>query len=178
MSGAAPSVSGAAGSPVSGTVAGLRDGRVASLRDDRVASLRDDDPRNDAIEGMAISFGLGLALARVVFGLVEVLFPKLFLRVLGRRGSATDGAALGFRMKGGRDVGIGLATLGAAALGDRSTFAQLTAAGVVIDGIDGLAVARDDGAAMRGFVTTGGSLLGYAVAAGAAAAAWVLGRDT
>lgn len=149
-------------------------GRVAR---DTVTALRDDDPRNDRIEGAAINFGLGLAVARLVAGLVEVLFPKLFLRVLGRRGAATDGAALGFRMKGGRDVAIGLATLGAAALGDRATFAQLTAAGVVIDGVDGLAVARDDGASMRGFVTSGGSSLGYAVAAAAAAAAWVLGRD-
>ncbi len=170
MSGAAPSVSGPAGSPAGGTVAALREGRVASLRDD--------DPRNDAIEEMAINFGLGLAVARLVVGLTEVLFPKLFLRVLGRRGSATDGAALGFRMKGGRDVALGLATLGAAALGDRSAFAQLTAAGVIIDGVDGLAVARDDGAAMRGFVTSGGSLLGYVVAGGAAVAAWILGRDT
>lgn len=178
MSGAAPSVSGAGGSPSGGTVASLRDGRAASLRDDRVASLRDDDPRNDALEGLAIRFGLGLAVARLVAGLVEVLFPKVFLRVLGRRGSATDGAAVGFRMKGGRDVALGLATLGAAAMGDRGTFAQLTAAGVIIDGIDGLAVARDEGAAMRGFVTGSGSRLGYAVAGAAGAAAWVLGRDT
>lgn len=170
MSGAAPSVSGAGGSPSGGTVASLRDGRAASLRDD--------DPRNDALEGLAIRFGLGLAVARLVAGLVEVLFPKVFLRVLGRRGSATDGAAVGFRMKGGRDVALGLATLGAAAMGDRGTFAQLTAAGVIIDGIDGLAVARDEGAAMRGFVTGSGSRLGYAVAGAAGAAAWVLGRDT
>lgn len=143
-----------------------------------VAALRDDDPRNDVIEGLAIKFGLALAVARVGAGLVEVLFPKLFLRVVGKRGSATDGAAIGFRMKGGRDVGVGLATLGAAALGDRSTFAQLTAAGIVIDGIDGLAVARDEGAALRGVVTRFGAPLGYAVAAAAAVAAWVLGRDT
>lgn len=143
-----------------------------------VAALRDDDPANDALEGAAISFGLGLAVARLAAGLVEVLFPRMFLRVLGRRGAATDGAALGFRMKGGRDVAIGLATLGAAAMGDRATFAQLTAAGVIIDGVDGLAVARDDGASMRGFVTGAGAWLGYAVAAGAAASAWVLGRDS
>lgn len=142
-----------------------------------VAALRDDDPGNDLLEGLAIQFGLALAVARVAAGLVEVLFPKLFLRVVGRRGSATDGAALGFRMKGGRDVGVGLATLGAAALGDRSTFAQLTAAGIVIDGIDGIAVARDEGAALHSFVSRFGAPLGYAVAAGAAVAAWVLGRD-
>lgn len=143
-----------------------------------VAALRDDDPRNDAIEGLAINVGLGLAVARFAIGLVEVVFPRLFLRVLGRRGSATDGAALGFRMKGARDVGIGLATLGAAALGDRSTFAQLTAAGVVIDGIDGLAFARDGGASLRRVVQPGGVWIGYAVAAAAGVAAWVLGRDT
>lgn len=151
---------------------------VAGLRDDRVASLRDDDPRNDEIEGVAINFGLGLAVARVAGGLVEVLFPKLFLRLLGHRGSATDGAALGFRMKGGRDLAVGLATLGAAAMGDRATFAQLTAAGLVIDGIDGLAVARDKGETLRRPVHSTGAWLGYAVAGGAAAAAWILGRDT
>lgn len=145
---------------------------------DRLAGLRDDDAGNDAIEGAAISFGLALAVARVVAGSVEVLFPKLFLRALGRRGSATDGAALGFRMKGGRDVAIGLATLGAAAMGDRSTFAQLTAAGVIIDGVDGAAVARDEGRTLRAPVHPTGAWLGYAVAAGAAVAAWVLGRDT
>lgn len=151
---------------------------VDALRDDQVASLRDDDPRNDAIEGMAINVGLALAVARFAIGLVEVVFPRLFLRVLGRRGTATDGAALGFRMKGARDVGIGLATLGAAALGDRSTFAQLTAAGVVIDGIDGLAFSRDGGASLRRVVQPGGAWIGYAVAAAAGVAAWVLGRET
>ena len=163
---------------------------VARLRDGRVASLRDDDPRNDEAESIAIAFGLGLAAARIVVGTTEVLFPKLFLRALGRRGSATDGAALGFRMKGGRDAAIGLATLGAAALllglslaavrfalGDRSTFAQLTAAGVIIDGVDGLAVARDGGRTLRSPVHPVGAWLGYAVALGAAVAAWVLGRD-
>ena len=149
----------------------------AGLRDGRVASLRDDDPRNDPIEGAAIAFGLALAVARVIAGSVEVLFPRLFLRALGHRGSATDGAALGFRMKGGRDVAIGLTTLGAAALGDRSTFAQLTAAGVVIDGVDGLAVARDGGRTLRRPVHPSGAWLGYVVAAGAAVAAWVLGRE-
>lgn len=142
-----------------------------------VARLRDDDHRNDVVEEAAIAFGLGLAAARVAAGTVEVLFPRLFLRTLGHRGSATDGAALGFRMKGGRDVAIGLATLGAAALGDRSTFAQLTAAGVIIDGVDGVAVARDGGRTLRRPVHPSGAWLGYAVAAGAAAAAWVLGRD-
>ena len=142
-----------------------------------VTRLRDSDPRNDRIEGVAISFGLALAFARVVAGTVEVLFPKLFLRTLGHRGSATDGAALGFRMKGGRDVAVGLATLGAAALGDRSTFAQLTAAGVIIDGVDGAAVARDEGRTLRRPVHPSGAWLGYAVATGAALAAWVLGRD-
>ena len=150
---------------------------VARLRDARVASLRDDDPGNDPVEGAAIAFGLGLAVARVVAGTVEVLFPRLFLRALGRRGSATDGAALGFRMKGGRDVAIGLTTLGAAALGDRSTFAQLTAAGVVVDGIDGLAVARDGGRTLRRGVHPSGAWLGYVVAVAAAIAAWVLGRE-
>lgn len=150
----------------------------AEIAGSTVAGLRDDDPANDALEGLAINFGLGLAVARLAAGLAEVLFPKLFLRVLGRKGAATDGAALGFRMKGGRDVAIGLATLGAAAMGDRATFAQLTAAGVIIDGVDGLAVKRDGGAAMRGFVTSGGSWLGYVVAGAAALAAWVLGRDS
>lgn len=149
------------------------------MSDERATAtrLRDDDPRNDTIEGVAIGFGLGLAIVRVVAGSVEVLFPKLFLRALGRRGSATDGAALGFRMKGGRDVAVGLATLGAAALGDRSTFAQLTAAGLIIDGVDGAAVARDRGRTLRRPVHPTGAWLGYAVAAGAALAAWVLGRD-
>lgn len=165
MSGAAPTVTGATPPP------------REPARERAVANLRDRDPANDAVEGAAISFGLGLAVARIGIGLVEVVFPRLFLRVLGHRGTATDGAALGFRMKGGRDVGIGLATLGAAALGDRSTFAQLTATGVVIDCIDGLAVARDEGRSLRRPVWPTGAWLGYAVAAAAAAAAWVLGRE-
>lgn len=142
-----------------------------------VTKLRDDDPANDGIEGVAIAFGLGLAVARVVAGTVEMLFPKLFLTALGKRGSATDGAALGFRMKGGRDLAIGLATLGAAAMGDRSTFAQLTATGVIVDTVDGVAVARDEGRTLRRPVHPSGAWLGYAVGAAAAAAAWVLGRD-
>ena len=150
---------------------------MGEQRSSTVAALRDDDPGNDALEGLAIRFGLGLAVVRLVAGLVEVLFPKAFLRVLGRKGAATDGAALGFRMKGGRDVAMGLAALGAAAMGDRATFAQLTAAGVIADGVDGLAVARDAGSAMRGFLTGTGARVGYAMAAGAAATAWVLGRD-
>ena len=142
-----------------------------------VAGLRDDRPDNDALEGAAITFALGLAVARVVVGLVETLFPRLFLRVLGHRGSATPGAAVGFRMKGGRDLGVGLLTLGAALAGDRSSVATLTATGVVIDAVDGLAVARDGGETLRRPVFPSGATLGYVVAAGAAAAAWVLGRE-
>ena len=142
-----------------------------------VTRLRDEDPGNDGIEGMAIAFGLGLAVARVVAGAVEMLFPKLFLTALGKRGGATDGAALGFRMKGGRDFAIGLATLGAAAMGDRSTFAQLTATGVIVDTVDGVAVARDEGRTLRRPVHPTGAWLGYAVGGAAAVAAWVLGRD-
>lgn len=142
-----------------------------------VAALRDERPENDAIEGAAITFALGLAVARVAAGLVETLFPRLFLRVLGHRGTATSGAAMGFRMKGGRDLGIGLLTLGAAFAGDRSSVATLTATGVVIDAVDGLAVARDAGETMRRPVFPQGATLGYVVAAGAAAAAWVLGRE-
>lgn len=143
----------------------------------RIVDLRDADPRNDAVEGAAIAFALGLAVARVAVGLVEVLFPKLFLRVLGHGGSATDGAAVGFRMKGGRDLGVGLLTLGAAATGDRTAVAQLTATGVVIDAVDGLAVARDGGRTLRRPLHPLGAYGGYLVAVGAALAAWVLGRE-
>lgn len=143
-----------------------------------IQRLRDADPANDELERAAIVFALGLALARVASGLVETMFPKLFLRVLGHRGAATDGAAMGFRMKGGRDLGIGLMTLGAAFAGERDQVATFTAAGVVIDTIDGLAVARDGGRSMRRPVFPAGAWLGYVVGALAAAAAWVLARPS
>jgi|GEM_PF-6210375 len=123
---------------------------------------------------VAVAFALALALARVFSGVVETLFPRLFLRVLGTRGAATDGAALGFRMKGGRDLGIGVATLLAAAQGDRRQVAGLTATGVVVDLVDGLAVAQDGGRSLRRPVHPSGAWLGYAVAAAAGLAAAVL----
>lgn len=143
-----------------------------------VIDLRDDDPANDLVEGAAIAFALGLGAARVLGGLVEALFPRLFLRVVGHRGSATDGAAVGFRMKGGRDLAIGLATLAAATNGDREGVANMTALGVVVDAVDGLAVSRDRGRSLRRPVSPHGATLGYAVAAGAALASIVLRRPT
>jgi|AntRauTorcE11897_2_1112592.scaffolds.fasta_scaffold57143_2 hypothetical protein len=141
-----------------------------------VEGLRDDTPVNDTVEGAAIAFALGLAFARVGGGLVEVLFPKLFLRIVGRKGSATDGAALGFRMKGGRDVAIGLATLAAATNRDRIAVANLTATGIVVDAIDGLAVHRDGGQSLRSPVFPHGAWLGYLVAIVAGLAAAILRR--
>ncbi len=129
------------------------------------------------IDRVATSFALGLAIARVVVGFAEVVFPKLFLRVLGKPGTATDGAALGFRMKGGRDLGVGLITLGAAMNGDREAVAQLTATGLVIDVVDGLAVHRAREETLRRPLYPLGAYGGYAVGIAAAAAAVILGRD-
>lgn len=141
-----------------------------------VEGLRDEITTNDPVEGAAIAFALGLGVARVVGGLVEVLFPRLFLQVVGRSGSATPGAAVGFRMKGGRDLAIGLSTLAAATNGDRLAVANMTALGTIIDAVDGLAVARDAGESMRRPVFPLGAWLGYVVGAAAAAAAGVLRR--
>lgn len=143
---------------------------------DVVTALRDDTPANDLVEGAAIAMALGLGVARVLGGLVEVLFPRLFLRVVGRRGAATDGAAVGFRMKGGRDLAVGLATLAAATNGDREGVANMTVLGVIVDGIDGLAVSRDGGRSLRCPVFPWGATLGYAVAAAAGAVSFVLRR--
>lgn len=128
----------------------------------------------DVTEQAAIAFALGLAGARVVSGVVETLFPKLFLRVLGTSGAATPGAALGFRMKGGRDLAVGVATLVAAARGDRRTVAGLTSTGIVIDLVDGLAVAADAGESLRRPVHPWGAWLGYVVAVGAGVAGVLL----
>ena len=147
-----------------------------STSTDVYAGLRDDIPTNDVTEGAAITFALGLGVARVVAGLVEVLFPKLFLRAVGTSGAATPGAAVGFRMKGGRDLAIGLATLAAATNGDRQGVANMTALSIIVDAVDGLAVARDRGGAIARPVFPHGATVGYVVAAGAAWAAAVLRR--
>ncbi len=129
------------------------------------------------VERAAIAFSLGLAAARVVVGFLEVVFPTLFLRLLGKPGTATRASAMGFRMKGGRDLGVGLVTLGAAFTGDKETVAQLTATGVVIDAVDGLAVHRAGAEVLRRPLYPWGAWGGYAVGAAAAVAALVLGRD-
>ena len=141
------------------------------------AAVGDGLSGGNLVERAAIAFALGLGVARVASGVVETLFPRLFLRLVGRPDSATPGAAVGFRMKGGRDLAIGLATLAAATNGDRAGVANMTALGVVIDGVDGLAVARDRGASLVGPVARLGSVLGYAVAVGAGVATVVLRRD-
>ena len=143
-----------------------------------VDGLRDEVPTNDLMEGAAIAFALGLGVARVVAGLAEVLFPRLFLRAVGTSGAATPGAAVGFRMKGGRDLAIGLSTLASATNGDREGVATMTALGVIVDAIDGLAVSRDGGRAIGRPVFPHGATLGYVVAAAAAWAATVLRRPT
>lgn len=143
-----------------------------------VVGLRDESPANDLVEGAAIAFALGLGFARVAGGLVEVLFPRLFLRVVGHRGSATDGAAIGFRMKGGRDLALGVATLAAATNGDRDGVANMTVLGVLVDAVDGLAVSRDDGRSLRAPVFPYGAWLGYAVAIAAGLASAVLRRPS
>jgi hypothetical protein len=128
-------------------------------------------------ERLATNFALGLALARVVVGFAEVVFPRLFLRFLGKPGTATEGAALGFRMKGGRDLGVGLVTLGAAMHGDRGAVAQLTATGVIIDAVDGLAVHRAGPDVLRRPLYPLGAYGGYAVGIASGAAAFILGRE-
>jgi hypothetical protein len=126
---------------------------------------------------LARTFAVGLGVARVAACSVEVVAPGWFLRRIGRPEADTPSARQGFRMKGGRDVALGLCTLAAAGTGDDDALRAWTATAVLVDAVDGAAVHLDRGRSMRAPISGGGAWLGYAVAAGAAGAVWVLGRE-
>lgn len=122
---------------------------------------------------LARTFTLALATVRVLAGSAEVLAPRAVLRLLGNADvdpSRSPGAVLGYRMKGGRDVALGLGALLAARRGAPSERGW-TEAAVVVDGLDGVAVLADSGQALRPWVARLGGPLGFAVGAAAAWAA-------
>lgn len=128
------------------------------------------------MENPARTFALALGGARLVGGIVQVVAPGRFLAALGRPATRDQaGALVGFRMKGARDVALGLLTLGVGGRGER--LAAVTSAAVVIDTIDGFAVAADRGRSLRPLVTWAGAPLGFAVGAAAAWAWGTLGRQ-
>lgn len=106
----------------------------------------------------------GLGGARLLQGTAEVLAPRRFLGVLGTAETPAP-VHLGFRMKGGRDVALGLLT--ARARSDDARLADLALAAVVVDGVDGLAVALDRGRTLGPPVDPWGGVLGAAVAVAA-----------
>lgn len=120
----------------------------------------------------ARTFAVGLGAARIVAGAVEVLAPEVFLRRIGAVAPGSPGAQVGFRMKGGRDLALGLATM--RAIGDDLRLARACDIAVVVDGIDGAAILLDDRRSFRGVVSGYGGLGGIAVMAVAAWAAQVL----
>lgn len=107
---------------------------------------------------------LGLGVARLGEGVVEVSAPRWFLARLGTAETPAQ-VHLGFRMKGGRDVALGLLTL--FAVGDDDRLGDLAMATVVVDGADGLAVALDGGRTLGPPVDRAGAVLGFATAAAA-----------
>lgn len=122
-------------------------------------------------------FALGLAAARAGEGAIEVLAPDLFVGLIGTgRVSTAPGATLPWRMKGGRDLALGLATLAAAATGRRGVVGMLTGTGLVIDTVDGLAVLADDGASLRAPVHPLGGWGGIVIGVASAVAAVVVAR--
>ena len=127
------------------------------------------------VQQLAWGFSVGLAAARVGAGLLEVVAPGTFLGLIGTRHANTASARAGFRMKGGRDLGVGMATLLAARRGDVAGVRAGNIAAVAIDVVDGLTVASEDGAETFRFpIHPAGSWLGYAVSVAAAAAVAVL----
>lgn len=125
--------------------------------------------------GMARLFVRGLGLARVGAGLVQAGAPRLFLdRVMDSPApSATPAPA--WRMKGGRDLALGLLALTA---GDDRALQRHAAAAVLIDGVDGLAVLADARAHLSSRVHPAGAVLGGVVAAAALWSAATLRHTT
>lgn len=121
---------------------------------------------------LARLFAVGLGLVRLGWGGVQVVTPGLFARAIGVDGAASSPVA--WRMKGGRDIALGLAALMADRRDDVQLLALVSAAAVVVDGVDGVAVHADAGRALRWPVHPWGAWLGYGVAATAAVAAAVL----
>lgn len=89
----------------------------------------------------ARTFAIGLGAARVGAGLVQVLLTRRFLTAIGAHQPVQPGTLLGFRMKGARDLALGVGTLSVAR--DDRALSRTCDAAVVIDGIDGIAVLAD-----------------------------------
>ncbi len=117
---------------------------------------------------------LGLGAARLVEGVGATVATRPFLRLLGAD-EPEPGAVAGFRMKSGRDVALGLLTLAAAR--DDRRLAELAATAVVVDGVDGLAMALDGRATFGTPTYPAGAVLGVVVAGAAAWAARELRAD-
>jgi hypothetical protein len=106
-------------------------------------------------------FVLGLGVARIAAGTVQTASPRTFLGLLGTPDTPAQ-TQMGFRMKGGRDLALGLLTL--ASRDDDDRLADLALAAVVLDGVDGVAVALDRGRTLGAPVDPAGAVLGFAVA--------------
>ncbi len=105
---------------------------------------------------------VGLGVARLAEGVLEAADPQSFLKLIGAPAPG-PGTALGFRMKGGRDIAVGLSTL--AARGDDRALAAAALGAVVIDAVDGIGVAIDGGRTLNPPVYPGGAILGMVTAA-------------
>ncbi len=113
----------------------------------------------------------GLGATRLVEGVVESAAPGAFITRIG----ATDpgpGTLMGFRMKGGRDAGLGVMTL--LSVGDDRALARLAVGAIVVDAVDGLAVVMDRGRTFGPPVQPMGAVLGFVTAGVAAWAARTL----
>ncbi|CAN5172007.1 hypothetical protein BH23ACT9_BH23ACT9_21460 [soil metagenome] len=118
---------------------------------------------------LARLFVLGLGAARVGAGMAQVVAPRVFLTSIGAP-EAPAQTQMGFRMKGGRDVAMGLMTW--AARGDDDRLAEIAMAAVVIDLVDGSSVVLDRGRTLGPPADPLGAVLGF----GVAAAAWWAAR--
>ena len=107
-----------------------------------------------------------LALGRTGAGAVMVARPRLLPQALGVDSATAARTAWAVQMLGARELALGLGTLAARRAGDRRGARLWTAAGVLADGVDVLAVA---GALARGRVRTPAGLGVLAVAAAAVA---------
>lgn len=132
------------------------------------------------MNGVALTPENGLraaAVGRLTWGLIQTLAPTTVRQLLFLSSPDEDQTLTVLRMKGGRDVAMGLGALLGARRGGVSSLRGWSEAGALVDVVDALVTATGAGV-LRPGVRVGGTLVGAGLAGASIAFARAVTDDT
>lgn len=132
------------------------------------------------MNGVALTPENGLraaAVGRLTWGLIQTLAPTTVRQLLFLSSPDEDQTLTVLRMKGGRDVAMGLGALLGARRGGVSSLRGWSEAGALVDVVDALVTATGAGV-LRPSVRVGGTLVGAGLAGASIAFARAVTDDT